>query len=182
MSTRGEAFFNKYSNLAPVAHPHIYGRDDSNPYYDFLYHLSMDVKPDLTVELGCCTGGSTSYLAAGTKGKVVSIDIFLQEGAKSKLSVFPNIQLIGADTRDPQTAELISKMGEIDILFIDTDHTADQVAQEMNLFRPLMKKGGIILLDDIRVQSGLSRWWDELEEDKLEMPHLHWTSFGIVFV
>lgn len=180
MSERSTAFLEQYSELAPVVHPHVYGRDGSNPYYDLLYHVSLNEKPNLTVELGCCTGGSTSYLAAGSSGKVISIDIAIQEGARSRLAVFPNVELIEADTREPGTAELIASRGPIDILFIDTDHTAEQVTIEMSLFAPLVKEGGIILLDDVRMNS-MPQWWDELDEDKLEMPHLHWTSFGVIF-
>ncbi|MBI1332734.1 MAG: hypothetical protein GC165_07620 [Armatimonadetes bacterium] len=159
----------------------VYGRDPSNPYYDLLYWVTKEFQPKLTVELGTCTGGSTSHLAAGTKGKVVSIDIDQQDETRRKLEVFDNIELVEGDTRDSSLASEIAKSAPIDLLFIDTDHTGEQVMAEMALYAPLVRKGGLILFDDIRMHPCMSKWWDELDEDKLEMPELHWTSFGVVF-
>ncbi|MBI1331444.1 MAG: hypothetical protein GC165_01040 [Armatimonadetes bacterium] len=159
----------------------VYGRDPSNPYYDLLYWTAKEFQPRLIVELGTCTGGSTSHLAAGTKGKVVSIDIDQRDETRRKLEAFDNIELIEGDTRDAVLASEISNRGPIDLLFIDTDHTAEQVREEMALYGPLVRNGGLILFDDIRMHPCMSKWWDELSEDKLEMPELHWTSFGVVF-
>lgn len=78
-------------------------------------------------------------------------------------------------------AQQIAKHGQIDLLFVDTDHTAEQVKAEMALYGPLVRPGGIILLDDIRMHLCVSAWWAELDEDKLELPELHWTSFGVFF-
>lgn len=159
----------------------VFGRDASNPYYDLLYWIVQEIRPNLTVELGCCTGGSTSHLAAPGHGKVVSIDVDIRSEAKDRLAAFKNVKLVQGDTRDPVLASEIAKLGPIDILFIDTDHTAEQVKAEMVLYGPLVRKGGIILFDDIRMHACMSKWWDELEEEKLELPELHWTSFGVVF-
>lgn len=181
MNKRREAFLRRYAALEPVDHPLVFGRDGSNSYYDLLFHVARNENPNLTVELGCCTGGSTSYLAAGSHGHVLSIDVAIQEGARNRLAAFENTELIEADTRDPATATGVAIYGPIDLLFIDTDHTREQVTAEWEHFRPLVRSSGLILLDDIRMHPCMSAWWDELDEDKLELPNLHWTSFGVVF-
>ena len=133
------------------------------------------------VELGTCTGGSTSHFAAGTTGKVISVDIESRPDTIERLKSFGNIELIVGNTRDPSLAWQISKRGPIDILFIDTDHNAEQVIIELSLYGPLVRPGGIILFDDIRINDGMSQWWDSLNEDKLELPEMHHTGFGVFF-
>ena len=63
---RVEAFLDQFGVLAQSADPRSFGRDPSNPYYDLLYTVAKELQPSLVVELGTCTGGSTSHLAAGT--------------------------------------------------------------------------------------------------------------------
>jgi len=180
-SDRISQFREGFRSVGEIQDARVYGRDPGNPYHDLLYWVSQELKPNLTVELGTCTGGSTSYLAAGSTGKVVTIDIETRPSAIEGLAKFGNVELIHGDTRDPVLAAEIAKRGPFDLLFIDTDHTADQVKAEMALYGPLVRKGGIILFDDIRMHPCMSAWWDELDEEKLEMPELHWTSFGVVF-
>jgi len=94
---------------------------------------------------------------------------------------FANLDLIQGNTREPAVAAEVAKRGPIDLLFIDTDHVAEQVKAEMALFGPLMTPGGLILLDDVRMHPCMASWWEDLAEEKLELPEMHWTSFGVIF-
>ena len=143
--------------------------------------MAKELQPEYVVELGTCTGGSTSHLAAGTSGNVLSIDIEIRPDAKERLFAFDNVELMQGDTRDPALVAEVAKLGPIDLLFIDTDHTAEQVTIELALFGPLVRPGGLVFFDDIRINPGMSTWWDALDEDKLELPEMHWTGFGVVF-
>ncbi len=175
------AFLNQFENPSQCQDPRSYGFDGSNQYYNLLYSVAKVLLPKLVVELGTCTGGSTSHLAAGTTGKVLSIDIEIRPDAKERLLTFDNIELLYGDARSPDLANEVAMRGLIDLLFIDTDHTADQVTAELALFGPLVRPGGLIFFDDIRMNPGMSAWWESLEEDKLELPEMHWTGFGVVF-
>ena len=112
---------------------------------------------------------------------MISIDIESRPDTIERLKPFDNIELIVGDTRDPALAWQISKRGSIDILFIDTDHNGEQVIIELSLYSPLVRPGGIILFDDIRINDGMSQWWDNLDEGKFELPGMHHTGFGVVF-
>ncbi len=181
MSDRGKEFLRQFENPSQCPDPRSFGFDGSNPYYNLLYSVAKERQPNLVVELGTCTGGSTSHFAAGTGGKVLSIDIEIRPDATNRLLAFDNIELRQGDTRDPALAAEVAKRGPIDLLFIDTDHTAEQVTVELALFGPLVRPGGLIFFDDIRINPGMSAWWDSLEENKLELPQMHWTGFGVVF-
>jgi hypothetical protein len=70
------------------------------------------------------------------------------------------------DTREEGLGRWLGQeRGPIDLLFIDTLHTAEQVSAELALFGPVVRPGGLIFFDDIRINPGMSAWWDSLEED-----------------
>ena len=180
-SDRAKAFLNQFESPSLCPDPRSFGFEGSNQYYNLLYSVAKEFQPNLVVELGTCTGGSTSHLAAGTAGKVLSIDIEIRPDAKERLLAFDNVVLMQGDTRSNVLVAEVSKSGPIDLLFIDTLHTAEQVTAELALFGPLVRPGGLIFFDDIRMNPGMSAWWDILDEDKLELPEMHWTGFGVVF-
>ncbi len=180
-SDRAKEFLNQFEKPSECPNPRSFGLDGSNQYYSLLYSVAKELQPNLVVELGTCTGGSTSHLAAGTSDKVLSIDIEIRPDARERLLAFQNVELMQGDTRDTELVAEVAKRDPIDLLFIDTLHTADQVTAELALFGPLVRPGGLIFFDDIRMNPGMSAWWDGLEEDKLELPEMHWTGFGVVF-
>jgi predicted O-methyltransferase YrrM len=58
---------------------------------------------------------------------------------------------------------------DIDLLFIDGDHSYDGVKMDFEMYSPLVKKGGIIAVHDIAIHSQESscevkRFWDEIKE------------------
>lgn len=180
-SVRAQSFLNQFENPSQSLDTRSFGSDGSNRYYDLLYSVARELQHIFVVELGTCTGGSTSHLAAGSSGKVLSIDIEVRPDARERLLAFDNVELMQGDTRDATLVAEVAKRGPIDLLFIDTDHTAGQVTAELALFGPLVRPGGLIFFDDIRINPGMSAWWDDLQEDKLELPEMHWTGFGVVF-
>ncbi len=180
-SDRARDFLTRFENPSESPDPLSFGFDGSNPYYNLLYSVAKELQPKLVIELGTCTGGSTSHLAAGTSGKVLSIDIEIRPDARELLLAFDNVELMQGDTRDPELVAEVAKRGPIDLLFIDTLHTAEQVTAELVLFSPSVRQRGLIFFDDIRINPGMSSWWDSLDEDKLELPEMHWTGFGVVF-
>ncbi len=165
ISDRGQAFLNQFENHSHSPDPRSYGFDGSNQYYNLLYSFAKELQPNLVVELGTCTGGSTSHLAAGPSGKVLSIDIEIRPDTKERLLAFDNVELIHGDTRDPALVAEIAKRDPIDLLFIDTLHTPEQVTAELAFFGPFVCPGGLIFFDDIRMNPGMSDWWDSLDEN-----------------
>jgi predicted O-methyltransferase YrrM len=140
------------------------------------------MKADLVVELGTCTGGSTSYIASAGATRVVSIDIEQRSTAKDALSVFDSVELWQRDTKDPLLVDEVRKLGPIDILFIDTHHTPEQATIELDYYSGYVRNGGFILLDDVRMDGAMTGWWESLDADKLDLPHLHWSGFGVIFL
>lgn len=144
-------------------------------YYAFLYLLAMNVQPDLIVELG--TGRearSAVHFALGApKAKVIGIDIELPTFVP-----YPNIEWIQGDTwLSVKKVEALHI--PLDILFIDSEHLTRQALGEYLLYSPLVRKGGIVLFDDIRV-GGMEGLWSQIAEPKFTCDDLHQPQgFGV---
>ncbi len=99
LKERAKAFRSQFEHPSQCPDSRSFGLDGSNQYYTLLYDVANEFQPKL-VELGTCTGGSTSHLATGTSGKVLSIDIEIRHDARERLLAFDNVELIQGGTLD----------------------------------------------------------------------------------
>lgn len=96
------------------------------------------------IELGTRTGVSTvAFLHAltGTGGHLTSIDI----DERPVIGDHDHWTFIQGDDLDPA---ITAKLDPAEIVFIDTSHLYDQTLHELNVYRWLVKPGGLILLHD----------------------------------
>lgn len=140
---------------------------------DFLKTLVCNIAPKNILEIGCFTGISTIWMAAGLEqignnGTIHSIDLFVD--------IMPRIPVLRAYLPNPleyaqksvENAQLSHRVkfyknnsvavGEkfneilnepIDFLYIDGDHTIDGCYKDFMLFYPHVSVGGYIVLHDI---------------------------------
>jgi predicted O-methyltransferase YrrM len=105
-------------------------------------------KPTI-IELGTRTGESTSAFLAGasaTGGYVYSVDMgpSTHEWLDTGLWHF-----LSADDMSDVAAEWLP--GECDILFIDTSHRYGHTLDELRLYVPRVKPGGMVLMHDVEL-------------------------------
>lgn len=153
-------------------------------YYRFLYELARRLNPRLILETGTKAGHSAAHFAAGcSTATVVTIDVKASAAEAIKALGLSNLRFILGDSR--RVAGTVLSCGvDLDVLFLDSAHTYDVVSAEYEIYQPRVKKGGLILLDDIHLNRDLERFWDSLSIDKLEINHLHTehgAGFGILF-
>jgi len=145
-------------------------------YYRFFKLLAESHKPVLSVVLGVCGGGDCLHLALGwPHGRVVGVDGAWDhpEHIKYIRKECPNFTFMLSDSG--LAAPIISRIwGRIDILFIDTNHTYEQTMKELSTYYPLMRKGGVICMDDL-FRPGMEDAWKSSPEGtvKIRMDHLH---------
>lgn len=155
-------------------------RANDQGYYLYLHALVAEVQPRVVLELGTCQGGSAlcMLLALPASGWLVTCDLggpyppYLRE-----VSGDPRLRLVLGNSCDP---ELYPKLGfgPIDLLFIDTEHTAAQVTAEWDIYRPLMAPGGVVAMDDIHMND-VGEFWDALPNDKVDTGEAyHKSGFG----
>ncbi|MGY0219522.1 class I SAM-dependent methyltransferase [Endozoicomonadaceae bacterium StTr2] len=173
-----------------------------------LYCWSRQLPPLATiVEIGCYGGLSTSYLAAGCKGKqdcrIYSIDPFSSDLERQAELTDNCVSLTDKPTRE-LVSERLTKNGfgdiveliegysqdvaaqwskPIDFLWIDGNH--EQALQDFNDFRPWLKKGARVALHDAHPRYGYQEVVRDVaqifasDDDWCEMEHVKSIITGI---
>lgn len=127
-------------------------------HYHILYDLCSGLGDNLTyVEIGAFCGGSASLISTNKNvKKIVSIDLgrpIPKEIPIKNVNKFKHnncsYEYIEGDSKNKFTIEsLKEKVNEIDILFIDGDHSWDGVINDFENYSKFVKSGGYIVFDD----------------------------------
>lgn len=133
-------------------------------------------KPDLIVETGVARGGSMILYASlleliGGTGRVVGVDIDIRAPNRRAIEshkLAKRITLVEGSSIDEKTAQKVYALarGRKRVLVVlDSNHTHEHVARELELYSPLVKKGGYLLVFDTvieRMPAGYfaNRPWD----------------------
>jgi predicted O-methyltransferase YrrM len=122
----------------------------------YLYRLVRDERPAVIVEIGRYRGGSTFLLAAALEqGLLHSYDVETRQGhpgAELDRELQGALDRYGLSSRvhlhveDSQTANPAT--AEVDLLFIDGDHSERGVRADFERWAPLVAPGGHVLLHD----------------------------------
>lgn len=131
-----------------------------------LVGLVRRLKPATLVEIGTHRGGTLACWAAvaPADAHIISIDIpppweqkDVIDGciARVRASFRPSqrLTMIRANSHDGGTLLRLNEAlagAPIDVLWIDADHSYESVSQDMAMYGPLVRRGGIIALHDIR--------------------------------
>lgn len=163
-----------------------YATDPGALYYRWLYCLVKMLKPRQVIELGGAQGVSTLFMSAAMpkSGKLISVDL---SNDWRILAADNNVIKIVGRSEDLGIYPDWVKLEKTDIWFIDTNHFQEQMELEFANLSPYWKKGTIIVLDDIgyydaRPQHDLYKFWPTITYDKVSLPHLHDSGFGLIVV
>lgn len=124
-------------------------------HYHILYDIPIKVNGTY-VEIGCFAGASACLMLQKPNIKVVSIDLgnpIPEELVLRNIEKFNVHKNVYAYLRgSSQTPEMVNRLKtvtqEIDILFIDGDHSRKGVITDFNLYQHLVLPGGFIVFDD----------------------------------
>lgn len=146
----------------------------------------VGVRLSTVVEIGSHQGGSTAFFCHLAES-VVSVD--LPEGVGGGLPVtrayqrnmslrtrYPHFTGILGDSHDLETLiEVKSALDgrEVDLLFIDGDHSMTGVASDAALYGPLVRGGGVVAFHDIVASEdprckGVAEFWAGVPGPKYE--------------
>jgi predicted O-methyltransferase YrrM len=126
------------------------------------YHILYDIGEKYEdrhinyVEIGCFAGASACLMLQRPNTNVISIDLghpISQDLAKrnvEKFNVLGNsfVYLQGDSQTREMVGNLASLISDIDILFIDGDHSYSGVINDFSFYRSMVKPGGYIVFDD----------------------------------
>ena len=131
------------------------------------------------LEIGTGSGG-TLYLfsqLSDKKAKIISVDLrhpswkidFYNKLVRPSQKLF----LVGGDSHRIQTLNKIKRIlknQKLDLLFIDGDHSYKGVKSDFEMYKNLVKKGGVIAFHDIAAGyiinpewAGVNKFWNEVK-------------------
>ncbi len=118
----------------------------------------IDQEKIVYVEIGCFAGATAALMLADNRTEVISVDLgspITPEDVKANIKdvrgSLDRFEYIRGDSRSEETVQKLQKsLGEkqIDILFIDGDHSEQGVKDDFYNYSPFVKKGGFIVFDD----------------------------------
>jgi len=128
-----------------------------------MQELFWRVKPDLIVETGIAHGGSLIFSASmleliGGSGQVLGIDIDIRPHNRVEIEKHPlskRISMIQGSSTDPEVVEKVyafAKDKKEVLVILDSMHTHDHVAKELELYSPLVSSGSYLIVCDTIIE------------------------------
>lgn len=156
---------------------------------DFATWLVKEMKPKVVVDLGVDFGFSSFTFALAGAEMVYGVDSFEGDPEAGVRDTYGEVVRRQKEL-DVRNLTLIkgyfSEVAKtwdkpIDILHIDGRHRYEDVKEDYELWRPIVRKGGVILLHDTvvtREPYGVHRFFGEINEPKTNFTHSN--GLGIV--
>jgi predicted O-methyltransferase YrrM len=168
-----------------------------------------ELRPRRLCEIGASAGGTLYLLTrvAEPDAVIVSLDIDIPpptRRARARMARdSQRVISIQADSHDPLTRDRVAeKLGgeQLDFLFIDGDHSYDGVRTDFELYRDLVRDGGLIALHDINpdqrstrpepegpISGDVPRFWREVaaehrSEELIDRPGQDGFGIGLLYV
>jgi len=145
-----------------------------------LQEVIYALRPGVIVETGVYQGGSllfhASLLAAIGEGKVIGIDLEIPARTREAVNSHPlgsRISLLEGNSTDPhivaQVKSLVGSAGPV-LVILDSGHTREHVARELECYAPLVTKGSYLVATD-GIMKDLSDVPRALPEWKADNPY-----------
>lgn len=127
-----------------------------------LQEIVFDVRPDVIVETGVAHGGSVIFYASllellGGERGVIGIDVEIRPHNRVAIEAHPmkpRITLIeGSSIDDAIVDDVRSRVaGKRCLVILDSNHTHDHVARELELYAPLVGAGSYVVVFDTVIE------------------------------
>ena len=156
-----------------------------------LLELLADFKPKVVLEIGVHRGYSMElWRKAFNPPVIIGIDNDLHAVDKKATE---GMIIIDGDSHTSKVrdyVEVVLTGLPVDLLFIDGDHHYDSVKKDWELYTPLVKKGGVVILHDVSVEDNssvdVSKFWQNLDHSKFDRSVLihnkNGTGIGVIFL
>jgi predicted O-methyltransferase YrrM len=148
----------------------------------FLTHVHA-AEPRGVLEIGRGNGGTLYLLARAAAPDALLVSLDVREDERARVRLFRSFARGGqsvvirrADSQSEETRASLAKVfgrRQLDLLFIDGDHSYDGVRRDYELYAPLVRPGGLIAFHDIvdgpeSAVGGVPRFWREVKASLLE--------------
>ncbi|MDZ4779442.1 MAG: class I SAM-dependent methyltransferase [Planctomycetia bacterium] len=166
----------------------LFLQQDPEEYAAFVTYMVNNVPPaSLSLDIGTAAGGQTKFLRDYfSAGRTIVVD----DGQHADFAQWRRIkplvnseivlEIIG-DSHAPSTREkLMPYRGQVDVAFVDGDHSYRGLRKDIFLTKELLKPGGYMILHDTTTVRGLRRVFEELlDSSDFELFRNFANRFGI---
>lgn len=178
-----------------LAEGHRWALEQLMDEFEPFVQLVASHRPRNVLEIGVRRGGTAAVWHTLSTGVVVGIDLpsdFSRERKQLLEAEYPRMKIVLGDSHDIKTCNdacyRIFYQRQVDLLFIDGDHSYDGCKLDYQMYSPLVRPGGLIAFHDIvdtpfmrSVDNDVWRFWGELQGDKREfVAGGDWGGIGVV--
>lgn len=192
------AFYDREGRKARWLHPG--GPLQWDWEWEAMLHIFRSCGPTRTVEIGCFEGYNLEAMtwASPPGAWVLGIDPNERVDWKARVGIQKrkdvNVNFVARESSHAEAIAAAERLGGIDWLFIDGDHTYDGVKFDFETYGPMVPPGGVIALHDIYPSQGdasieVHRLWREIvqagyvtRELVCEQTPSVWGGIGLVYV
>lgn len=144
----------------------------------------LDVIPEhveTCLEIGLARGG-THYILKQISDNVISIDqsafcVYTVSMALNLIGELDNSYFVIGKSEDEKTVNYVTEIlgdRKVDILVIDGNHSEESVIRDFEIYYPLVKNGGYIIMDDYMSRKPVKNAVDKIvQKYKLELTVFH---------
>jgi cephalosporin hydroxylase len=131
-----------------------YGASQDEDELALAISLVQSIKPKVIVELGCDRGG-TLFAWRNICAQVYGITWDENADSGGAVCATYGAAVHGGDTHDPESLKwLLDRLASgqgwnpVDVLVVDGDHHLDGIIRDLQMYGPLVRPGGLIMLHD----------------------------------
>lgn len=149
-------------------------------YYRFFHEFIQKHGPAKVVDIGTHAAGSAAHLAyMNPQGHVYTMDP--NPNSVNCAASLPVQNITAFTGTSIEMADTIRKYAPFDICCIDGEHHIDHMYPEYVCYRSMMKEGGLMFFDDVDYYQfpTMRTAWDLIPDEKLLLPTLHFSGFGV---
>ena len=155
-------------------------------YGRLLQRTANFLQPRKILELGTSLGVGTLYLSAGSPdSKIITVEgcTTIHNLARKSFAASnaANIEAINSGF-DEVLDKLVSENQDIDLVYIDGNHTYKSTIYYYELFSSRLESGAVLLFDDINWSKGMSKAWREIVKNEKSTVSIETARMGIVFL
>jgi cephalosporin hydroxylase len=126
-----------------------------------MQEIIWQTRPDVIIETGIAHGGSLIYYASLCEmighGAVLGVDVDIRAHNRTEIekhSMYKRITMLEGSSVDEEIARQVHEyaQGKSVLLILDSNHTHNHVLRELELYSPLVKKGGYLVVFDTIIE------------------------------
>lgn len=123
-------------------------------------------------------------MGAGKDARIITIE-GAPEVYKQANKTFEKLSISNIDARcgtfDEVLPNLLSELKQLDLVYIDGNHSEEATLRYFNMVKPLLHNNSLVVFDDIYWSKGMTRAWEAIKADPGVQVTVDLFFLGLVF-